>query len=313
MGVETKPARAKAEEAAAEMPDVLSLADLFGREMEEEEAAPRLSMPPPEALVKRAARIAPVPSLAGLAPMWAEFGRGNTGKTLFARYMASELLERRVKRFILAALDPGTRLLAEFRMKVMQPPSTDQAQTTDWLRGFLGSVMKHRAPGVMDFGGGGETAWARLLRGVPTIAGEMEQAGVGLVGAYFLAAPDDPALLDAHHEAGFRPRATALMLNMQTVDGGAGFDAIRAHPAYKAALSRGAVEIIIPRLEPLKLSQRIEARRLHFFEARDGIVLEGTDIKPLDNGLERGAVREWLDAMGRELRVVEEAGWLPWS
>ena len=103
------------------------------------------------------------------------------------------------------------------------------------------------------------------------------------------------------------------MLNMNSVDGPSGFDAVRAHPAYKAALARGAVEIVLPKLEPLRLSQRIEARRFHFHEARDGVVPEGSPARPIESGLERAAVRELLEALAREMQPLEAAGWMPWG
>jgi hypothetical protein len=296
----------------AEFPGPLSLAELFGREMEAEEVSPRLAMPPALAGVRRAVRTLPIPDLKGLAPMWALIGRGNTGKTLFARYVASRLLEQKIGRFILAALDPGPRLLAEFRVQVMTPPSTDPAETTAWLRTLFALVMKHRAPGAADMGGG-DTSLNTVIRAAPTLAQEMCEAGVALIPAYFFAAPDDPAIIEAHAATGFRPDAMALVLNLNNVDSAGGFDAVRAHPAYKAALDRGAVEIVIPRLEPLKLSQRIETRRFHFHEARDGIVPEGSGAPPIENGLERAAIREWLEIMARELAAIEAAGWLPWS
>jgi hypothetical protein len=85
------------------------------------------------------------------------------------------------------------------------------------------------------------------------------------VPAYFLVSPDDPALLDVHADIGFAPGAMALVLNMNNPATASAFDAIRAHPAYRAALDRGAVEIILPRRETTRLAQRpgrrLEARR----------------------------------------------------
>lgn len=291
----------------------MSLADLFAAEMDAPEIPSRVTVPPAFAPVARAARTKPVPKLTGLAPFWVERGRGGTAKTTVSRYFASELFERQVGRFILAAMDPGVRLLAEFAQGVMQPPSTNYGETLTWLRGFFNQVRKHRVPGVLDTGGG-DTAFPALVRSAPTLAQDFEEAGVGLVAAYFFStAPDDPAMLGADVAAGFTPRATALVLSMHLADNPRAFNAVRAHPDYKAALDRGAVEIIIPRLEPQELANRIEARRLHFFQARDGIVPKGNPHPPIDAGMDRVLVREWLEKMAEELRPVREAGWLPWG
>ena len=294
-----------------ETPPPLSLAELFTQEMEREEAPARVSLPPATSAVKRRERTKEIPDLTGLAPFWMLFGGGNTGKTFLGRIFAGELLERKTGRFILAPMDPGFRLLAEFGVRTMQPPSSDPRETAEWLRTLFTQVMKHRAPGVGDTGGG-ETAATAVIRAAPTIWKEMKEAGVALIPAYFFARPDDPVILETHAAMGFAPEATALVLNMNSVDGAGAFDAVRAHPAYKAALERGAVEIVIPRLEPLKLSQKIEARRFHFFEARDGIVREGLEAEPL-TGMERAIVRGFIGDYRKELEPIAQRAWLPWS
>ena len=108
----------------------------------------------------------------------------------------------------------------------------------------------------MAINGTGETAATAVIRAAPTVWKEMKEAGVALVPAYFFARPDDPVILETHAAMGFAPEATALVLNMNSVDSAGAFDAVRAHPAYKAALERGAVERgaviladLLPRLE----------------------------------------------------------------
>lgn len=297
----------------AEAPRVLSLAELFGAEQDAEEAPARVTMPPPVAAVKRAPRAKPVPNLTGLAPFLALRGRGGSGKTTFGRWYASELFEREVDRFVLAAMDPGVRLLAEFAENVMQPPSTDPRETLAWLRTFVDQVRKHRAPGLLDTGGG-DTAFASLIRSSPTLAQDLEESGVGLAVAYFLSpSPDDPSMIGADVDAGFAPRATMLVLNMALADSPRAYDTVRAHADYKAAIARGAVEIVIPAMEPRALANRIEARRFHYFQARDGVVPEGSPYAPIPAGMERTLVREWLEAMAAEMRPLAQAGWLPWG
>lgn len=294
-------------------PPVLSLNELFRAEMDAPEVASVITMPPALAPVKREARTRPIPPVVGYSPFWVLRGRGGTGKTNFARWMASQLFERQMGNVVIAALDPGVRLLAQFVENVMQPPSTDAGETREWLRNFLGLVMKHRVGGLADMGGG-DTSWVSLLRTAPNLTGDMHDAGVALVAAYFFStAPDDPALMGADVRAGFAPPATALVLNMNLVDGPGAYDAVRAHPDYRAALDRGAVEIVVPRLEPQRLANRIESRRFHFFQARDGIVPDGSPHKPIDAGMERTIIRAWLESMEDETKPLLDAGWLPWG
>ena len=243
----------------ADFPKPLSLAEMFRRE------APvlRSSLPTSAPTIRRSARKLPVPALDGLTPFWCLVGRDNAGKTTLARTLVSELMERQVSRYLVAALDPGQQLLAEFA-DVLVPPSTDPAETVAFLRTVLAFVMQHRVAGFADLGDG-TTALDTLVRSAPTLARDMEDAGVALVPAYFLVSPDDPAVLDLHADIGVAPGATALVLNMNNAATASAFDAIRAHPAYRAAVDRDAVEIILPRRETTRpaqrLAERLEARR----------------------------------------------------
>lgn len=287
---------------------------LFGDDGDEVEVPPaRIAMAPAQAPARRAMRTQPVPDMNGLAPFLVLRGRGGTGKTTFARWYASELFERGVGRFILSAMDPGIRLLPQFAEGVMQPPSTDPRETLAWFRGFLGRVRQHRVPGICDTGGG-ETAATALFRSAPNLPQDMAEGGVGLGAIYFLSpSPDDPALIGADADAGFKPQATALICNLALADSPRAYDTVRAHADYKAALDRGAVEILIPALEPRSLANSIEARRLHFFQGRDGTVPEDSLSAPIPAGLNRVLIREWLEAMAEETRPIREAGWLPWG
>ena len=230
---------------AAEFPKPLSMAEMFRREHERQQDAPpglRSALP-----------TSAVPALDGVVPFWCLVGHDNAGKTTLARALLSDIIACQVSRYVVAALDPGQRLLAEFADRVMVPPSTDPAKTVAFLRAVLAFVMRQRVAGFVDVGGG-NTALDTLIRSAPTLAREMEDAGVALVPAYFLVSPDDPAALDLHAEIGFTPAATVLVLNMNNAATASAFDAIRAHPAYRAALDRGAVEFILPRWKTTRLA-----------------------------------------------------------
>lgn len=85
-------------------------------------------------------------------------------------------------------------------------------------------------------------------------------------------------------------------------------DGCRMQPGrYRAAVARGAVPLWMPMLEPA-VAAEIEAKRLHFSEARDGIVPEGRKVTPLGT-FDRSRVRRWLEAMNAEFEAIRS--WLP--
>lgn len=284
----------------------VSLAELLRQDQEAAiEDAPVAGLPPTAAPFQRAQRKAPVPDLAHLARVWALIGPGGGGKTVLARWLAGELAERgKLDGTLLAALDPTNRTLAQFFEAVMQPPSSDPGETETWLRTLLQFISKQRLNAALDFGGG-DTSLGRLVQAAPNLADTLEESGVGLIAAYVLTPRlDDLAALVTYEAAGFRPRATALILNLGRAETPAAFDAVRRQPAYKAALDRGAVELWMPALAPQDLALRIERARLQFAQARDG-------ASPAVGGLERAIVREWLERMGVEFAAVRT--WLPWE
>jgi hypothetical protein len=215
----------------------------------------------------------------------------------------------KLDRTLLAALDPANRTLADFFSAVMQPPTSNPAETVSWLQNLLEFLTKHRGNAVLDFGGG-DVSLAQLVAKMPTLAEAMEEQGIGLIAAYMLTPRvDDLASLMTFERSGFRPRATALILNLAKADTPAAFDAIRRQPAYKAAIARGAVELWMPALSQ-GVSLRIERARVQFREAREGLAPEGR--KPASISLlERVEVREFLERMAAEFQPID--GWMPWA
>ncbi len=298
---------------AATMPKpAMTLAEMLRQDQEAgHDDAPVEGLPPTSAPFQQSARTGPVADLTRLAKVWALIGAGGGGKSTIARWLGGELAERgMLDRTLLAALDPMNRTLAQFFEAVMTPPSSDPAETEAWLRKMLEFVTKQRLNGVLDFGGG-DTSLARLVQAAPTVADQLEEAGVGLIAAYVLTPRlDDLASLVTFEGAGFRPKATALILNLGRAETPAAFDAVRRQPVYKAALARGAVELWMPALEPQNLALRIERGRIQFVQARDGVSATGAAL-PAVGGLERVLVREWLERMDAEFAAVRS--WLPWE
>ena len=79
------------------------------------------------------------------------------------------------------------------------------------------------------------------------------------------------------------------------------------HSSFRDAVARGAVVVWVPALESAVM-QEIEAKRLDFGLARDGLVPEGATFQPI-GGLRRSMVRRWLERMEAAFAPIES--WLP--
>lgn len=242
--------------------------------------------------------------LGGHPPVWFLIGPNYSGKTTFARWAAERMFAAGRSAF-LAALDPLNRTLAAFFEDVEQPASADPSLTPAWLRSVVEHLMRERLAALVDMGGG-DTSLARLISDLPDLVETLEEAGVAPVAAYFLGPRvDDLSSLATFEAGGFRPRATLLVLNGARVDAGCdpaeAFAPIRRHSAVRAAIARGAVVAVMPRLDPPELALEVERKRLGFGAARDG---EG-GLGPLG----RAGVRAWMDRMERAFAPVEP--WLP--
>lgn len=237
-------------------------------------------------------------------------GPGGTGKTMLARWVGWQMAEGS-RTAMMAALDPQNRSLATWFNGVETPPTTDGGQSARWLRDVLKFLMDNKQSAVLDFGGG-DTALTRLAEVAPDFGAALSEAGVEPVAIYTLAPrQDDLVVLEGMEAAGFKPAATALVLNEGRVDStlsrDEAFARVLRHSAFRSALGRGAVPIWMPRLEP-EVAQEIEGKRLQFGMARDGQVPAGAKFGPI-GGFERSMVRRWLERMDAEFAPI--ASWLP--
>jgi hypothetical protein len=235
-------------------------------------------------------------------------GNGNTGKTTFLRWVAETTLQRGGPA-IFAAVDPENRELKDYFEAVHEPPTYDPAKVAKWLEDLFGHVMENKASACIDFGGG-DTTLGRLVADSPDVVGMLEEAGVCPVAFYFLSPRlSDLSPLASLEEAGFRPRATALVLNEgradPTLPREQAFARTMRHSTFKAAVQRGAVPLWMPRLLPAK---EVEDRRVKFAQARDAEIPEGRKLTPL-GPFDRARVRNWLEKMSASFAPV--ASWIP--
>lgn len=237
-------------------------------------------------------------------------GPGGTGKTMLARWIGWQMTQEK-RSSLMAALDPQNRSLATWFEGVETPPTNDSTQVARWLRDVLKFAMEQKQSAMLDFGGG-DTALSRLVDTAPDFVDAMTAAGVEPVAIYTLAPrQDDLAVLEMLENLGFKPNATALVLNEGRVDStlsrDEAFARIIRHSAFRAAIGRGAIPIWMPRLEP-EVAQEIEGKRLQFGQARDGQVPDGAKFAPI-GGFERSMVKRWLERMDQEFAPIRT--WLP--
>lgn len=279
----------------------MTLAELLAEDdAPEAHVVPTLGTLPPlstEVAIPRSPRNLPVPDLSAFSRVWTFIGEGNTGKTTTARWMADQIVVRGLQA-VLATVAPSNRALDRFAAGVMQPDTADPRATAAWQLRVLQGMARKRLGGLID-GGGGDVSTGQLIRSNPDLAAELEEQGLGLVAGYFFGPRvDDVTFLNTYEAMGFRPRATALVLNLARAETPSAFDDVRRQPAYRAALDRGAVELWLPAMSQ-ETALAIERASLRFSEVGSLKLYQ------------RSEVARWLNAMRREFSTVET--WLPWT
>ncbi|TCZ65559.1 P-loop NTPase family protein [Roseicella aquatilis] len=273
----------------------------------EEEAA--IALPPAASPAEAAGPSVSALDLTGTPKVVLLIGAGGTGKTTLARWIGEAAIEAGAPP-ILAAADPLNRSLASYFEDVAQPASADPAVTAAWLEALFGHLMQSPANAVVDLGGG-DTSLAALLRGVPDLAEAMEAAGCPVVALHVVGPRlDDLAGVASMEAAGFKPKARAIVLNEGRADPSMSreetFGRTLRHSVYRNAVAAGAVPLWMPRI-PGNAAAEVEAKRLAFGAARDGIAPDGRTVAPL-GPFDRSRIRTWLAAMEREFSPVRS--WL---
>ncbi|MBS0984258.1 ArsA-related P-loop ATPase [Gluconobacter cerinus] len=237
-------------------------------------------------------------------------GPGGTGKTTFARWAAVKMSEAG-REALLVAMDPQNRSLVTWFDGVEQPPTTDGAQSSRWMRETLAYQMEDKLTALYDLGGG-NTAFSLTVEAMPDLVGALQSEGVEPVALYFVGPrPDDLAVMGQIEALGFQPSATAVILNEGRVDSTMtateAFGRTLRNSVMKNALTRGVIPVFMPRLEQ-EVAAEIEGKRLTFSEARDGKTRTGSSVAPL-GPFERSMTRRWLDKMDQQFAPI--ASWLP--
>ena len=209
---------------------------------------------------------------------------------------------------LMADMDPTNDTFSKYIDNVARPPeASDPALSLKWLDKLLQHALQQRLSLLVDLGGG-DTTLRRLAEQLPDLVEMAEAQGFAIV-LFYTAGPQEEDLspLATMEGLGFRPSATAIVLNEAMVDLGdtplQAFARVLRHSAFLAAVGRGAVPIWMPRLLP---AQQVEIRRLHFRDAAAGETGQGTTpLGPFD----RSRVLHWLRAMDANFAGIRT--WLP--
>lgn len=234
-------------------------------------------------------------------------GRGKTGKTTALRWMAETALLNG-HQVLMGDIDPTNASFSTYFQGVHKPVDADNpVATLKWLEQFIQHAIRHRMSAQIDLGGG-DTTLRRLVAELPNLVSMLTEEGIAPVLLYMVGPQvDDLSPIATMAERGFHPEATAIVMNEAAVEPGlsrdAAFARIHRHSVFRDALIRGAVPIYMPRL---LVAEAIEARRMHFIDARDGGT--GTGKAPL-GAFDRARVRNWLEAMDRQFAGIRS--WMP--
>jgi hypothetical protein len=233
--------------------------------------------------------------LAGKRKVWFLIGRGRIGKTTFTRW-AAETMSAQGGSAVVAAADPVNRSLRVFLNDVAEPPSSDPGEVKDWLRELLLAAMEEKFSALIDLGGG-STALSALLGDMPDLADVLTQGGIEPVAIHIVGPdPHDLVPLALAEAEGFRPRATAIVLN--EVHGRRHrFGQVLRDKTLQAALERGAIQLWMPQLTP-DAARLCDAHAWHYH-----------DVKGRADAFTASSVLTWLRRMEEEMAPI--LSWLP--
>jgi hypothetical protein len=207
-----------------------------------------------------------IPSiLPGQGTLLAFLGRGRGGKSFLAACII-DLLRARGVAVLVADGDRTNATLTARYPDASRPENISDAAARRWLENIIAAVVDQRKVVVLDMGGGDTILFdlARELGLVPLL----EENGV-IVSAWHMLgnAPDDTSVLEAaEQDALFAPARTALVLNQGASGEGPDctFTRTTSADAYRAALQRGAVQMVLPEL---KCASAIQARQISLEQA----------------------------------------------
>lgn len=228
------------------------------------------------------------------------YGRGGSGKSTGIRAFV-ERAQHAGRDVTIADADPRATLCSYFS-QVVQPSHKEEVVVSDWYDALINAQAEAATMTVVVDRNGGDQVFGRFASSLGLVELLSSVAVMPVALHFFGTDPGDVADLAAVEADGsFCPEATVLILNAGTIKDArpadVAFTAVREHPAYRAALVRGAREIVFPKLSCMAA---VNALRVPFAQAETDKRLGITD---------RQRVAMWRRAVEGALLPV--AAWLP--
>src|SRR5260370_41277706 len=224
--------------------------------------------------------------------LWIALGRQRVGKTTVLNAAVQYFRERGCSIEVWNADQQNrSHSLSTFFGDALVPPPGGLVDGKLWIEERLMDQVRRRFHAVLD-AGGGWTGFSSLVEDVPLVGllGEQDIQAVGL----FCVGPEraDLDYLENVASVGlFLPEATIIRLHAWLVlsgrSAGGAFAAVRQHPAFRAAVEKGARIAMMP---PLACMAEVTDRGLTFSEAADGKVNPGQEPLSL---FDRPPVHRW--------------------
>lgn len=244
------------------------------------------------------------------AVLWIALGRQRVGKTTVLNATVQYFRQRGcVIEVWNADQQNRSHTLSTFFGAAVVPPPGGLVDGKLWIEERLMDQVRRHCDAVLD-AGGGWTGFASLVEEVP-LAGVLGEQGVQPV-CLFCVGPERADLDYLEHFAAdglFLPESTMIVLNAGLVlsgrSAGGAFAAVREHPAFRAALKKGARVAMMP---PLACMSEVTDRGLTFADAAGGRVKPGQ--QPLSI-FDRPRVRRWWQVEMPEFFREFPQEWLP--
>ena len=227
------------------------------------------------------------------------YGRGGAGKSTGLRFLI-ERAKDAGRDLVIADADPRATL-GSYYGNILKPTHSEEVVVTDWLDSLVNHQAEMPMTVVLDRNGG-DQVFGRFASSLG-LTDLLASVSIMPVALHFLGTDqDDVADLQRAEASGdFCPEATVLILNAGTIKDSrpaeVAFAGVREHPAFRAALARGAREIVFPKLPCMAA---VNALRGPFAQAETDKRLGITD---------RQRVAMWRRAVEEALSPV--AAWLP--
>ena len=147
-------------------------------------------------------------------------GRGKTGKTTGIRWAAETAVANK-RSLLMADMDPTNDTFSKYVANVSRPPeASDPAIALKWLDKLLQHALQQRTSLLVDLGGG-DTTLRRLVTQLPDLVAMFEAQGFAVVVLYAVGPQEeDLSPLATLEGLGFRPTATAIVLNEAMIEVG---------------------------------------------------------------------------------------------